>query len=337
MPGGKKETGSLFRGNAPGSEPSGSTREKDSRSLSSQPIFCVGCGYDVRTLPVDGPCPECGTPIEQSLGGPRLAAADPRWLARLTLGQSLVAWGLYAALLAFCFLPLTAALFDLLAPPDSLVFDKVLPRITFVGLAVLFVVGAALCWVGALLVTAPDPGESGTEPAHSARNLARWGLPAPIGFICLANGVGLLPLSYTVHVTARAALLTLAAISVTVWITALLRCLASLAKRIPDQQLAGRTERLRCVLRWWLSIFLGIMILASTPLPMAVAARSTVTAGIVRSVFGTTGLVSGCVVLLLLARLASIMVQYRRGFRGCRGFGPLPLQGGDQRSDTARR
>ena len=336
MPGGKKETGSLFRGNAPGSEPSGSTREKDSRSLSSQPIFCVGCGYDVRTLPVDGPCPECSTPIEQSLGGPRLAAADPRWLARLTLGQSLITWGLYTALLGFCFLPLTAALSAILAPQD-IFFEGVLARSTFAGLAGVFIVGTALCWVGALLVTAPNPGESGTEPAHSARNLARWGLPAPIGFICLASAVGMLPLSYTVHVTARSALLMLAAISVTVWITALLRCLASLATRIPDQQLTRRTNRMGRVLRWVLPVFLGIMILSVTPLPRAIAAGAAASAVTVQAIFSMTGVLVGCVVLFLLARLATMMLQYRRGFRGCRAFRSLPLQGGDERSDTARR
>ncbi len=285
---------------------------------SDQPIFCVGCGYDVRTLPVDGPCPECGTPIERSLGGPRLAAADPRWLARLTLGQSLIAWGLYTALLGFCFVPLTAALFAILAPRGKFPFAGLPPRITFVGLAGVFFVGAALCWVGALLVTAPDPGESGTEPAHSSRNLARWGLPAPIGFICLASVVGMLPLSYTIHVTARAALLILAAISVTVWITALLRCLASRASRIPDQQLARRTNRMGRVLRWVLPVFLGAMILSFTPLSMVIPGGAAATAGTVQAVFGMTGVAVGCVVLFLLARLASMMLQYRRGFRGCR-------------------
>ena len=35
--------------------------------MSNDAIFCVGCGYDLRSLPVDGPCPECGR------------AFDPNW------------------------------------------------------------------------------------------------------------------------------------------------------------------------------------------------------------------------------------------------------------------
>ena len=102
---------------------------------SDEPIFCVGCGYDVRNLPVDGPCPECGTPIERSLGGLRLAAADPRWLARLTLGQSLVARGLYTALLGFCLLPLTAALLAFLSTQNFFPVWGVLMMSTLAGLA----------------------------------------------------------------------------------------------------------------------------------------------------------------------------------------------------------
>ena len=66
--------------------------------------------------------------------------------------------------------------------------------VTVFAVAGVFVVGTVLAWVGAFLVTAPNPGESGTEPAYSARNLARWGMLAPIGLICLASVVGVLPL-----------------------------------------------------------------------------------------------------------------------------------------------
>ncbi len=134
-------------------------RERD------QPIFCVGCGYDVRNLPVDGPCPECSTPIERSLGGMRLAAADPRWLARITLGQSLVAWGLYLALVGFCIGPLTGMLYAILVYALGASFDEVLRWVLAFAVAGVFGVGTVLAWIGAFLVTAPNPGESGTEPA----------------------------------------------------------------------------------------------------------------------------------------------------------------------------
>jgi len=249
-----------------------------------------------------------------------------------------VTWGLYLAIVGFCFLPLTASVYAILTFALAGRFYGVPLIMTMLAaIAGVFVVGTALAWVGAILVTAPDPGESGTEPAHSSRNLVRWGMPVPIGFICLASVVGLLPLSYEVHVPVRFALLMLAAISVTVVTSALPSCLASRAKRIPDHQLARRTYRLGGVLRWVLPVFLGAMIVSFTPLSMVIPAGAGVRADVVQVFFGMTGVLVGCVVLFLLARLATMMLQYRRGFRECRAFRSLPLQGGDERSDTARR
>lgn len=55
---------SHFRRDAAADEPSGE-------------LLCIGCGYDLRSLPVEGACSECGVAITRSLHGDRLAAADP--------------------------------------------------------------------------------------------------------------------------------------------------------------------------------------------------------------------------------------------------------------------
>ena len=47
---------------------------------------CRRCGYDLRGLPADGRCPECGTPIADSGAGESLAFADADWLRRVALG-----------------------------------------------------------------------------------------------------------------------------------------------------------------------------------------------------------------------------------------------------------
>jgi hypothetical protein len=55
-------------------------------------IFCITCGYDLRSLPRTGLCPECGTAVAESLlhhemgrttGGVPLAQSDRRWLRAL--------------------------------------------------------------------------------------------------------------------------------------------------------------------------------------------------------------------------------------------------------------
>lgn len=59
---------------------------------------CAHCGYNLRGLSLDGKCPECFTPVEQSLRGNLLKHADPDWLDRLRFGTSLKLWNLVIGL-----------------------------------------------------------------------------------------------------------------------------------------------------------------------------------------------------------------------------------------------
>lgn len=56
-------------------------------------VPCIACGYNLRGLPTDGQCPECGTGIDGSIQQwrakgkvPALDRADPHWLRRLAVG-----------------------------------------------------------------------------------------------------------------------------------------------------------------------------------------------------------------------------------------------------------
>ena len=46
-------------------------------------VTCLNCGYNLRTMKLDGTCPECGTAVSVSTRSDRLADAPPRWLTRL--------------------------------------------------------------------------------------------------------------------------------------------------------------------------------------------------------------------------------------------------------------
>ncbi len=66
-------------------------------------VPCAPCGYDLRGLPADGRCPECGREIRCSLSPDRLMFADGAWLADLKRALALLGlawrrwWLLYLA------------------------------------------------------------------------------------------------------------------------------------------------------------------------------------------------------------------------------------------------
>lgn len=62
-------------------------------------LACVGCGYNLRMLSIDGNCPECFTPIGNTLRGNLLKFSDPGWLDRIRLGMVVKLWNLLAGFL----------------------------------------------------------------------------------------------------------------------------------------------------------------------------------------------------------------------------------------------
>jgi hypothetical protein len=57
---------------------------------------CRCCGYSLRSLRLDGICPECGTPAEKSLGPEVLFRSDPVWVQRRAAAMRAILWGIIA-------------------------------------------------------------------------------------------------------------------------------------------------------------------------------------------------------------------------------------------------
>lgn len=68
----------------------------DAQSLIDIDLACVACGYNLRTQPRDGRCPECATPVADSL-----LSADPAWCRSTAWGLHFLSW-----VMAFSLLPL---------------------------------------------------------------------------------------------------------------------------------------------------------------------------------------------------------------------------------------
>jgi len=62
----------------------------DSAGRVAGDFACLACGYNLRTLPSAGVCPECGTRVGRSLRGDRLSHSDRAWLASISRALALL-------------------------------------------------------------------------------------------------------------------------------------------------------------------------------------------------------------------------------------------------------
>ncbi len=197
-------------------------------------VPCVKCDYNLRGLPGDGRCPECGEAVTSSLRRDRLMFADRKWLSRIVRGLTLS----YAV---------TGAT-PLLLLPILVVFS--IPSFAF-GLGVIapaLAVGAAL-----FFVTPAEPHRLGTPPSWTTREVAR-----ALGLLWVATLIAAvamfsadLPANNSVVLASMTAAVSLALV------VGFMLHLHTLAGRIPDRRLARRS--------------LGLVILFGALIPLGVA------------------------------------------------------------------
>ena len=114
-------------------------------SVVTDDLHCRVCGYNLRGLPRDGFCPECGEPVSHAHGPPLLRYADRKWVAALALGVRLLLFGGLSTVFGVVLLAVVGEDADLLIPPGWISWG--------VGAA-----GGLLLIGGAELVTRREPG-----------------------------------------------------------------------------------------------------------------------------------------------------------------------------------
>ena len=145
---------------------------------------CVRCAYSLTGLPLDAVCPECGTPISNTITGDRLEFADADYLASLTKGATLLNRATTCILVLIISLLLLAIGFaiawEMIGTPIGEQFEGVG---TFLVLAwILF--SMVLWFLGSLHLLTPDPHAPEPPNVASARSTARF--TAKIAFISSA-------------------------------------------------------------------------------------------------------------------------------------------------------
>ncbi len=198
-------------------------------------LACLRCGYNLRTLPAAGRCPECGTAVGKSLQDDRLQFCDPDWLGRISKGLNIIVLMIAAAIVAW-----VLSWFWREAVSSSIAALEIAGQLVWVGAAL----GAA---IGTWLLTTPEPHRLGRRADIAICRFIRvcaCGAVCAIAVSRLAGGVKVLGM-LAGGVGAMALLAAAAGIVLYV---------RRLVLRIPD---AGHADKARRLL-WGLGIAGGL-------------------------------------------------------------------------------
>ena len=202
---------------------------------------CRKCAYNLRTLSINGRCPECGTAVGFSAQGDLLRFSDPGWVMTLHRGVVLILAGIAVMILGGILAAVVGAM--------SAGLGQVLSAVVQLGSAVLMVVGS--WWL-----TEPDPSGLGEDRYGTSRQVIRMTLLIGVAsqVLTLLATVVPLPSSVAIGLLIFAGL---AGIASVVGYFAQLQYVGKLAQRIPDQQIVDRAN----FLKWALAGTYGFMIL----------------------------------------------------------------------------
>ncbi|MFN9132239.1 MAG: hypothetical protein ACK5XO_06080 [Phycisphaerales bacterium] len=208
---------------------------------------CIRCAYNLVGLPIVGKCPECGTPVQDSLRGILLAYASPEYLSSITRGLQFILGAIIASiLLAFVNFAISFGLVSANASQGT-------QSAVSLGTSGVSLIITIVSLIGYMAYTIPDPGYSGLERPNSARTIARIAVLIQAGvslfsfllpLVLLTGGLG--GVSPTI-LGGLAVLLILASVvsivSFLVQICAILRYTSWLYSRLPDSVMEQRARR----------------------------------------------------------------------------------------------
>ncbi len=262
-----------------------------SESVSTD-VACRKCGYNLRSLRLDGVCPECGTAVMVSIQGDLLRFSDPAWIRLLSRGMRLILWGIVSYILA-----VIALVVLLIALPGAILSITMLSKIVFLAASAIMVVGS---W----LITMPDPSGTGEDRYGMARKIIRITLVIGVGQSVIDLGITPQALSPELRQLFQIFALLCTIVSV-VGLYAQLKYLGSIAGRIPNESLARRAAMLK---RYFVGSYGAMMVLTLvTALLVLRGQRNTTSAGFATcftSLLGLTALVFGVMYILFIENMS---------------------------------
>jgi len=209
---------------------------------------CKKCQYNLRSLSVEGRCPECGTPVGLSIKGDLLRYSVPTWLRTLRRGVICIIAGLAVG-------------------TGALVLVSVL-RYRGWPVSLVWLASWVISYLGSWFLTMPDPGGLGEDQYGTSRKIIRITLLFGV-FSHLANyaerAAAALPGAYTVIQVFNAVSMIVSVVGQ----IAMLNYLRKLALRIPDESIAKRAGFLSYAIGITYSLFSALIVMQN------LVARST--------------------------------------------------------------
>ncbi|MBS0190720.1 MAG: hypothetical protein U0573_02360 [Phycisphaerales bacterium] len=220
------------------------------------PTPCAECGYELRGLPSEGMCPECGASIAASLARRSLGLAAPHYVRSLRTGTDLTLWAL--------------ALFGVAGLARTYLGHA--QGFAAVGIGI-DCVAAGLLLAGTWMLTPDDPG---LHPQDQARPNKRAMRAGAVGILATALLLFILILSRSAGRSHTSLFPDFSAIFEVafwlVWATGMANYTRWIAVRLPDNALYNTGRRTGRALPWTIAVWFMISFLfgaAPRVLPMA--------------------------------------------------------------------
>ncbi|MEO1008936.1 MAG: hypothetical protein AAFX79_10225 [Planctomycetota bacterium] len=220
-------------------------------------VPCISCGYELTGLAPEGACPECGEPVARSLRGDFLAFCGRDYLRTLARGLKMARWGLATMVIIFLVSVVLVVLVGVAGAGFGAGGGGGGPAAALgIGIVAWFLVAGLggltaliLLLVGLWFASTRDPGKPDHEDPRSRRVLRGMIIAYIVvtGVSWLFAGIGAVnPASATGALfTGLNGLATIAGLIVlVVFLVALSRYLRTLADRVPDKIARRHAKRI---------------------------------------------------------------------------------------------
>lgn len=201
------------------------------------PVSCRGCGYDIRGLSSDGVCPECGFPVQRSLGSDHLHNSSPEYVTKLDRGVT-ITFGVVAAMIIFWAISMISLVSYMIATSGGAPARWV----EFVLEGASSVLSLALIY-GWWLLSEPDPAFTGRADGSKARRIVRVMLFVAAGTNLISLTLAVVPESQATEILAAVVGVLAFGVFATRYFAEILY-LQWLAGRIPDWDAHKSSKRL---------------------------------------------------------------------------------------------